>query len=479
MFEADGSLNTTYSLYIVLELKPPCSDDAISKAYRKLALKYHPDKTTGNLEKFNEIKMAHDTLKDPIKRKFYDRFGDKGMQFVISDPVSGMNLTSSFLGRMVLRILTRPTRLIPIFLIVAFINYCIVLFLYVFDKKMYFGGLKWVSWYLIFSPLWFYLFCIISVAVFSLFFVIKNSKSAYEFNYTSADSKQIPQSIRKHFAIAQIAIFIFSFISFITYLIIIIYCTYQMALNFDENGKLAGGITWADLLYPSTIFINFYFTLTFIFDSVTQIFIKNAQRNWKDKTIIFFGYFYETSLILFNYLFINWLDSSSREQIQLFKAFSVLYLLIFYSPIQFYVHLKWTKEDLYKSMIEKLESSNTEEIEVELNRVIKVRRAIYYIGLFFILLTVLFYHLHFAGYWPYSLRMTNFVFVMFIYIVSLIFGVLLPILVVLMDRTFPENSFDLFNKASLDDENITIIDIPSIRFKYGFGFAPFQPTIRN
>lgn len=64
--------------YQLLEIQKGASDDEIKKAYRKLAVKYHPDKNQGDKEaerKFKEINAAYETLKDPQKRAAYDQFG--------------------------------------------------------------------------------------------------------------------------------------------------------------------------------------------------------------------------------------------------------------------------------------------------------------------------------------------------------------------------------------------------------------------
>ena len=64
--------------YSLLGVSQSASADEIKKAYRKLALKYHPDKNQGDKvseEKFKGINEAYDTLKDDQKRAAYDRYG--------------------------------------------------------------------------------------------------------------------------------------------------------------------------------------------------------------------------------------------------------------------------------------------------------------------------------------------------------------------------------------------------------------------
>src|SRR5215204_7369450 len=64
--------------YEVLEVTRTATADEIKKSYRKLAVKYHPDKNPGDHsaeEKFKELGEAYDVLSDDQKRAAYDRFG--------------------------------------------------------------------------------------------------------------------------------------------------------------------------------------------------------------------------------------------------------------------------------------------------------------------------------------------------------------------------------------------------------------------
>lgn len=62
--------------YNVLGVSRGASPDEVKRAYRKLALQYHPDRPTGNEEKFKEINEAYQVLSDPQKRQQYDQFGE-------------------------------------------------------------------------------------------------------------------------------------------------------------------------------------------------------------------------------------------------------------------------------------------------------------------------------------------------------------------------------------------------------------------
>lgn len=66
--------------YRVLGIPAGASDDQVRKAYRKQALRYHPDKNKSPEaeDKFKEIAEAYDVLSDAKKKDIYDRFGEEG-----------------------------------------------------------------------------------------------------------------------------------------------------------------------------------------------------------------------------------------------------------------------------------------------------------------------------------------------------------------------------------------------------------------
>jgi molecular chaperone DnaJ len=65
--------------YDILGISKDASPDEIKKAYRKLAVKHHPDKEGGNETKFKEASEAYEVLKDETKRQRYDQFGHAGV----------------------------------------------------------------------------------------------------------------------------------------------------------------------------------------------------------------------------------------------------------------------------------------------------------------------------------------------------------------------------------------------------------------
>jgi len=85
--------------YEVLGVSKTASADEIKKAFRKLAVKYHPDKDGGDEAKFKEVNEAYEVLKDAQKRQRYDQFGHAGVGGSSGGSYGGGNPFEGFNGQ--------------------------------------------------------------------------------------------------------------------------------------------------------------------------------------------------------------------------------------------------------------------------------------------------------------------------------------------------------------------------------------------
>uniref|UniRef100_A0A452ZW98 J domain-containing protein n=1 Tax=Aegilops tauschii subsp. strangulata TaxID=200361 RepID=A0A452ZW98_AEGTS len=79
--------------YKILGVDKAASDDDLKKAYRKLAMKWHPDKNPTNKKeaesKFKQISEAYEVLSDSQKRAVYDQYGEEGLKGQVPPPGAG------------------------------------------------------------------------------------------------------------------------------------------------------------------------------------------------------------------------------------------------------------------------------------------------------------------------------------------------------------------------------------------------------
>ncbi|KAF8413824.1 hypothetical protein HHK36_001818 [Tetracentron sinense] len=79
--------------YKILQVDKNAKDDELKKAYRKLAMKWHPDKNPNNKKeaeaKFKQISEAYEVLSDPQKRAIYDQYGEEGLKGQVPPPDAG------------------------------------------------------------------------------------------------------------------------------------------------------------------------------------------------------------------------------------------------------------------------------------------------------------------------------------------------------------------------------------------------------
>ena len=86
------------SLYEILGLGPGASADEVKKAFRKIAIKAHPDKG-GDPEKFRTYTEAYEILSNPEKKELYDKYGMEGVKNG-GAPSSGFDIFDLLSGNM-------------------------------------------------------------------------------------------------------------------------------------------------------------------------------------------------------------------------------------------------------------------------------------------------------------------------------------------------------------------------------------------
>lgn len=130
------------SYYDVLEVPTSASDEDIKRAYRRLALKYHPDKAgPGSEAKFQEINGAYEILSDKDKKAIYDKYGEAGLT-AMYNPVASSAVSA--LGAMCVGLM--------VFLILFICLVMVIIFL-VFLPSFVDGRFRGWNYVKVFSPI--------------------------------------------------------------------------------------------------------------------------------------------------------------------------------------------------------------------------------------------------------------------------------------------------------------------------------------
>ena len=481
MFAADSSSRVTYSLYRDLEIRPPCSVEDINRAYKKLALKYHPDKATGSTEKFQKVKRAHEILKDPLKKEFYDKFGDNNLHMITPEAsVSNFKVgTDGLISRTILKIMIRPTLLVPIFLAIAFIGVTFVTFLSRLDQKLYFSKYTDIPWYKIFSLLWIVVVVGFLFEVLYLYSVLRNSKIFVEKMFESDEYQGISESKKRFLIIAHAMKEIISAFRLFITTILFLFCTVLLALNMDNKGSLLNGLTWTKLIFPVIYFIICFGIVENLLRLACVLRYNQPNRMWKQRILVVSNGLYATfsSIFFFHHLG-AWLDSSEKSHVRLFMIFSLVYLRILFNGFRIRCEFIWNSEDEIKKFLERNPSSNPQS---EFERKIKQHRknTLIFIGVTICIIgiSIALVHSHIGCQWPKTWSAALFPIMLCVYISIFVFGCFCPCTIFCMELASPPNSFNTFAfDLATREELVTIIEISSF-YRFGYGLAPFQRRI--
>lgn len=483
MFAADGSMSVTYDLYRDLELRPPCTVEDITRAYKRLALKYHPDKVTGSTEKFQKIKRANEILKDPLKKEFYDKFGDKYLYMIAPEGVEAKVFggNSGLFGRMALKIMIRPILLIPIFLAIASLGIMFVMFLSRLDQKLYFSEYKNTPWYSIFTLLWVVLAFAIILAGFYLWANLRAAKSLSEKIFEFGEYQDIPAPRKRFLTVVDTIKNIMSAFEVFLNILMLLYLSVGLAFNMDDNGNLMNGFTWTKLFFLVVFFSICFGHVNIILCVASVLRYNQPNRMWKQRILVVSNELLASisSVCFINYLG-NWLDSPDKNQMKLFLIFSLIYLRILFYGYRVRCESNWAAEDEIKNFLQRKPSSNSQE-EFEKKFRQHKKAVIYFICIFVFIVGIStgLIHSHIAIQWPKTWSATFFPILFCVYTSIFVFGCCCPFIVCCMNLVTPQNSFHTFAfvpTTATGEERVTIIEISSF-YRFGYGLAPIQRRI--
>jgi hypothetical protein len=201
MTAGNESFRVSYTLYKNLHVRPQVSQSDLKRAYLRVALQHHPDKSglgagEEEVEVFRQAKRSYDLLSNPTTRAFYDRYGDSGLALVegnasMNGPRSSLIDPDTKFGRFLLQICTRPSRLIPFFLPLGFIHFLILLQPIIMDWKL--SGSKWfgsLSWRWVLAPLWIVDAFVLAISVLPFILLVQSYPMLVQIRTAECDNQQ-------------------------------------------------------------------------------------------------------------------------------------------------------------------------------------------------------------------------------------------------------------------------------------------------
>ncbi len=457
---------TTFKLYEILGVDPCCTEEQLKRAYHKKALKIHPDKTGGREQaSFIALKDGYALLKDPLVRKFYNRHGDQGIENFKKAGEKSYNLLDStkFISRMVLRVSTHPTGLIPVSCIIGFMFLSILLFFWFLDWKL--DGWSW-SWTIVFSWLWF------SLAVFSVLLIAFNVMAFIAARSAFSSS---PEQVAATFAedkktIERFAMsLIFGCLKVDLWMGSLIWFSISLHRALIENQPSVNWTVWpfAWAAYIVTVlnFIQFFMSLKFL----------NSVRSRQLKLLSILANGFQVC-VFFTVLAVGANNT-------LLALTGVLVVAAIFGS-NYISYLKYD-EDLRISVI-KFERRTIDPIEARrlkenLMNGFKRFKILRWMVTAFVVFQVLFLFTHLLLGFPRTWTWTAISIVISVFIQSVTFLILIPLILWAMDRLLPDVSEKTLSELQTGaSEECVVIDLPAKTiYSFGYVFGRFQPRLKS
>lgn len=460
---AGFGVDTTYKFYDILEVEPTCTDEELKKAYRRLALRVHPDKQrsqSGDQKDFSEINDAYKFLSDPLRRKFYDRQGDKGYDLLAKSGFSedGTFNSKSFFGRLTLRTLTNPTILVPVSWFFGLVFLSLISFIRMYDWKR--EGWS-VSWPVIFIPLWFTLgvFILLSLTITGVALWI-NINVSYA---NSTPNIQISEQDMKE-ALRRSRGIILSMIAADTWmigaLVTSIYTAKYLEANFPAE--------------PAFVHLFWAAVVAQLMHSLSVINSWSDQKTIQVKRLKLLLFFISMSYeLIFTYFLTKKWDLMTAGVI----LTSVLLLIALHHYIK-----RLLVDCKLKELLEEMNLAqprlNSISAKQQAEKSAKMDKGMHLTVVMGLSLQLILFSTHYLFDWPKSASWTFISLVITASVNVILFFVLVPIVLWGMNYAMPhvKNRNKNTNMPQAGDSNDSIvIDLP----RFGYGLAPLQPRITH
>jgi hypothetical protein len=456
---------TTFKFYEILEADPCCTDEQLKRAYRKKALKLHPDKTGGREQAdFIAVNEAYKILKDPYLRKYYNRHGDQGVEIFKTAGSVSMSLleSKSFLTKFFLKVMTHPFILAPFFIYIGLQFLLIVLFLWFADCK--FEGWQ-ASWTAVFTCLWIPL---ASVAMLALSFtVIASYLNWTAHSNSSEEAENLDEDQKKKMKLSVFYLFLLC-LAFDVPVIGIIWSSVLL------HNSLVASTSWNATVWPLAWSAYILVAARFVKFALQWPTFKTSRiRLCKLGKICANGLGISLLLTALSQPKPTWLVAAACATFVIFSCVGE-----YFASLESKLKCRSELERVDRTIDDPIEARQAKE---KLATNAARMRTFGYLFTGSVLLQFCFFASHLLFEWPRSWTWTIFLVVISASIQIITFALVIPLILLAMDRMLPDISdktlSELQTGASAD---CVVIDLPAKTiYSFGYALGRFQPRIKG